>query len=206
MPYLPDAAAFPQTLAMTPGRPTLRLPTPRAQAAGPAGWIAGGFPGTPEGAIAQLAAMTAAGMRGGDPEVYQRAYLQLAAPGAPAPSAAKLTWFLTNMRSTAHVNPTGPVAELAVSWTPTHGLVKGVLDDGRYAVVCVLGELATSYQQRPLTSAGVGDCQAMRYLDDPASATGGSWRISPGAPAATSPDAWPGSQDSVNVGFRAIER
>ncbi len=202
MPYLPLAAAMPQPLAPKSDRPPLRLPAPRAGG----GWIAGGFPGSPEGAVAQLSAMTTQGLRDGDPDVYQRAYASLAAPGAPSPAAAKLTSVLTTLRATAHLSPTGAIPELSFSFVPTHAQIKGVLDGGRYAVVCVLGEMTTSYQERVINAIGLGDCQAMRYLADPANPTGGTWRISPGAAAAASPDAWPGSQDSINVGFQAIDR
>jgi hypothetical protein len=202
MVYLPAAAADPQPLAPPSGQPRMRLPAPRSGS----GWIAGGFPATAEGAVAQLAALTTQGLRGGDPEVYQRAYDQLSAPGAPSSAATKLASMLEQMRDIAHLAPTGPVPELGLSFTPTHAQVKGVLDNGRYVVVCVLGELTMTYQDRVLTSVGAGDCQAMRWLPDPASPTGGGWRISPGSPAAPSPDVWPGSQDAINAGFREIAR
>ncbi|HEY1973823.1 MAG TPA: hypothetical protein VGH89_38140 [Pseudonocardia sp.] len=200
MVYLPVAAAFPQPLAAPSGQPPMRLPAP----ASAGGWIAGGFPDTPQGAVAQLAALTSQGLRGGDPEVYQRAYDRLAAPGAPSSASAAITAQLVQMRATAHLAPTGPVADLALSFTTTHAQIKGVLDGGRYAVVCVLGELSTTYQDRPISTLGVGDCQAMRWLADSTSPTGGGWRISPGAAAAASPNAWPGSQDAINAGFREI--
>jgi hypothetical protein len=83
-----------------------------------------------------------------------------------------------------------------VTYQVTHGLVKGSTDTGRYAVVCVLGELAVGYQGRAI-SAGVGDCQAMRW-------TGTDWRISPGVLAAPASSAWPGSADAVTAGYQEL--
>jgi hypothetical protein len=202
MPYLPPQAAAPQTLATpAPGtqKPALDLPAPRTTG----GWIATGFPDTPQGALAQLIALDTPGLRGADPTVYHRAYASLSVPGSPAPNTARLSGYLVDTRSSAKIAPTGPVADLSFSFDPTHGLVKGVLDDGRYAVVCVLGEYTADYQGR-MVSVGVGDCQAMRFLPDATSPTGGNWRISPGPAAAPAPDAWPGSQDALTVGYQEI--
>jgi hypothetical protein len=201
MPYSRPQAAQPQTLAPRSGRPALRLPAPTVTTS----WIATGFPDTPEGALAQLAALDEQGMRGGDPQVYGRAYAELSAPNAPAAAASRLSNYLVDIRSRAHLPASGPVPELSFSYQPTHGLIKGVLDGGRYAVVCVLGQFTADFQGRDV-DAGTGDCQAMRYLPDPTSPTGGTWRISPGAPAASAADAWPGSQDSINAGYQELAR
>jgi hypothetical protein len=83
-----------------------------------------------------------------------------------------------------------------VTYHVTEGLIKGSLDGGRYAVVCVLGELAAGYEGRTI-SGGVGDCQAMRWTPD-------GWRISPGALAARATSAWPGSADAVKAGYREL--
>jgi hypothetical protein len=202
MPYLPLQAAAPQTLTTpAPGtqKPPLDLPAPRTAG----GWIATGFPDTPQGALAQLIALDTQGLRGADPAVYQRAYASLSVPGSPAPETARLSGYLVDTRTSAKIAPTGPVADLSFSFAPTHGLVKGVLDDGRYTVVCVLGEYTADYQGR-MVSVGLGDCQAMRFLPDATSPTAGNWRISPGPAAAPAPDAWPGSQDALTVGYQEI--
>lgn len=190
---LPAQAAQPQTLTTVTAGPAITLPVP-TQTAGR--WIPGGFPATLEGALAQLKALDENGMRGGDPQVYARAYRELSVPGAPDPRLTGLSAVLTSFRSRAGLDDTGVIPGLQVTYPVTHGLVKGSTDSGRYTVVCVLGQLSVDYQGRAV-SAGVGDCQAMRW-------TGSGWRISPGALAAPASSAWPGSADAVKAGYREL--
>lgn len=197
---LPDTASAPQPLAQRPASGSVHLPA----ATGDIGDVPAGFPNTPEGAVAALAALTTQGLRGADPQTYEHAYQTLAAPGAPAADQARLTKLLADIRFSAGLAPTGPKAGLTMAWQPVQAQIKGVLDGGRYVVACVLGEFSVDYQGR-LLAYGVGDCQAMRWMTtDPAARAPGQWLISPGPAAAPSPDAWPGSQDSVNAGYLEI--
>lgn len=180
---LPPQAAQPQPLsARNAGSPIV---LPRAR-----------IPDAPTGALAQLRALDERGMADGDPDTYAHAYRDMAMAGAPDPRTTGLFAVLTNFRASGGLPGTGPVADLAVSYDVTEGLIKGSTDHGRYAVVCVLGELTVQYQAQTV-SAGVGDCQALRW-------TGVDWRISPGALAAPAPCAWPGSADSVAAGYREL--
>ncbi len=197
MPAMPVEAARPQPLAAAPAPGVITLPHPTGEIAG----VAAGFPQTPAGAVAALGALTSQGLRGGDPQVYAAAYTALSAPGAPPASATRLVDLLTSLRTRAGVPGSGPVPDLTMGWQMTEGQVKGVLDDGRYAAVCVLGQFSVSYQGRIVT-AGVGDCQAMRW--DTISATA-QWRISPGPGAARAADAWPGSQDAITAGYQEVQ-
>jgi hypothetical protein len=197
---LPEIASAPQTLAQRPAASSLHLPP----ATGDIGDVPAGFPHTPEGAAAALAALTTQGLRDADPHTYIQAYQTMAAPGAPPGDQARLTRLLADIRSSAGLAPTGPRAGLTMSWQPEQALIKGVLDGGRYVVACVLGQFTADYQGR-LVTYGVGDCQALRWTaTDPSSGAPGQWLISPGPAAATAPDAWPGSQDSVNAGYQEI--
>lgn len=190
---LPPQAAQPQVMTTQTAGPAITLPPPALTAGR---WIPGGFPATAEGALAQLKALNETGMTGGDPLVYARAYRELSLPGAPDPGSTGLSAVLRSFRSHAGLAGTGTVADLGVTYQVTHGLVKGSTDTGRYTVVCVLGQLSVAYQGRTI-SAGVGDCQAMRW-------TGTDWRISPGALAAPASSAWPGSADAVKAGYREL--
>lgn len=190
---LPPQAAQPQVMTIQTAGPAITLPQPTLTAGR---WIPGGFPATAEGALAQLKALDETGMTGGDPQVYARAYRELSLPGAPDPGSTGLSAVLTSFRSHAGLADTGTVADLGLTYQVTHGLVKGSTDAGRYAVVCVLGQLSVDYQGRTI-SAGVGDCQAMRW-------TGTDWRISPGALAAPASSAWPGSADAVKARYREL--
>jgi len=199
---LPEQASAPQPLAPRPATAGLTLPAPTGEIAG----IPAGFPNTPEGAIAALAAMTTQGLRGADPQTYIHAYQALSAPGAPPADQARLTRLLSDIRSSAGIPPRGAVAGLTMGWHAVQAQIKGTTDDGRFAVVCVLGEFSADYQGR-LAAYGVGDCQAMRWITtDPATGANGQWLISPGPAAASAPDAWPGSQDSVNAGYQELLR
>lgn len=190
---LPAQAAQPQVMITQTAGPAITLP-PAAHTAGR--WIPGGFPATPEGALAQLKALDETGMRGGDPQVYARAYRELSPPGAPDAGSTGLSAVLRSFRSHAGLSDTGTVPDLEVTYQVTHGLVKGSADAGRYTVVCVLGQLSVDYQGRTI-SAGVGDCQAMRW-------SGNGWRISPGVLAAPASSAWPGSADAVKASYREL--
>lgn len=190
---LPAQAAQPQVMTTQTAGPVITLPQATLMAGR---WVPGGFPATAEGALAQLKALDETGMAGGDPQVYARAYRELSLPGGPDPVSTGLSAVLRSFRSHAGLADTGTVAGLEVNYQVTHGLVKGSADVGRYTVVCVLGELSVGYQGRTV-SAGVGDCQAMRW-------TGTGWRISPGALAAPASCAWPGSADAVKAGYREL--
>lgn len=189
---LPAEAAQPHELSPQAG-PVLKIPEP-SHAAGV--WIPGGFPGTPEGALAQLKAADEAGLRGGDPTVYDRAYADIALPGAPAVDRTGLHTLLSTFRMRAGIAAGEWKPGLTVTYDVTHGQIKGTTDQGRYVVVCVLGILTFDYKGQS-TSMGVGDCQAMRW-------TGDAWRISTGNQAAMAANAWPGSAESVQAGYRSL--
>jgi hypothetical protein len=198
MPVLPVQAAAPQPLAAHPAPVVLHLPAATGELAG----VPAGFPDTPAGAVAALTALTTRGLRGGDPQIYASAYQAVAAPGAPPAASTRLVDLLTSLRASAGLAPSGPSPDLTMTWQPMQVQIKGVLDGGRYAVVCVLGQFTGSFQGRVVTT-GVGDCQAMRWMRT----SGGSeqWLISPGPAAAKAPDAWPGSQDALNSGYQEVQ-
>ena len=82
----PDQAALPQTLATRPTAPRMVLP-----AGSRAGrWVPEGFPPTPEGAAAQLAALLEVGLRDVNPTDFAAAYRSVSLPGAPDPAATPL--------------------------------------------------------------------------------------------------------------------
>lgn len=190
---LPESAALPHALSADSAGPPITLPKP-TQTAGR--WAPGGFAPTPEGALAQLAALTVAGLAGADPQTYAGAYRSIALPGAPDPQRARLTTDLQRFRARAGLPETGAVAQLSVDYRPVEGQIKGTTDDGRYVVACVLGELTIGADGQSV-SGGAGDCQALRYV-------GGNWGISPGAPAAPAPLAWPGSAEAAAAGYREL--
>ena len=193
MVQFPESAAAPHALTTETAGAPLRLPAP-TQTAGRT--VPGGFPGTPEGAVAQLGALDEVGLAGGDPAGYATAYESAALPGAPAATMTVGYTDLQRFRAGAGLPATGVVPNLTFEFKTVDALVKGTADGGRYAVVCVLGQLTASINGQSV-SAGSSDCQAMRYSD-------GDWRISPGAGAAAAPTAWPGTAEAVRAGYRAV--
>ncbi|WP_034271146.1 hypothetical protein [Haloechinothrix halophila] len=190
---LPAQAAQPQAMTTATAGPEIDVPEPRVTAAR---WIPGGFPPTPEGALGQLKALNETALAAGDPQVYARAYRDMSRAGAPDPDSTGLFSLLTRLRATAELPATGSVSGLSAAFEVNHGQVKGTATDGTYVVVCVLGQFSVDYQGQVVT-AGVGDCQAMRW-------TGIAWRIAAGTLAAPAPSAWPGSADAVKAGYREL--
>jgi hypothetical protein len=195
MPVLPEAAALPHALSTSPAGPPIQLPAPT----GRRGPVPSGFPGTAEGALAQLVALTSAGLVGGDPQTYDTAHDAIAATGAPPANSTRLHRDLVAVRAQGGLPPTGAVPDVAFDWTPTSGLIKGSTDGGRYVVVCALGQLDVSAGGRTFSS-GAGDCQAVRWVGG----VGSQWQISPGTPAAPAPLAWPGSAEADQIGYREV--
>lgn len=193
MVQLPAQAAQPQAMTTATAGPAIAVP--KAPAA-TGRWIPGGFPGTAEGALAQLKALDETALAAADPQVYGRAFRELAEPGAPDPGSTGLASLLTSLRARAQLPATGSIAGLAASYQVTHGQIKGVASGGRYAVVCVLGQFSVGVDGQ-LVSVGIGDCQAMRW-------TGSAWKIASGPLAAPAPSAWPGSADAVKAGYRDL--
>jgi len=190
---LPDSAVLPHALASTSAGELLRLPA-ATQTVGR--WVPGGFPDTPEGALAQLAALTTAGFAGLDPQTYIQAYTSVAWPGAPDPAHARLATDMQRFLAQTGLAATGAAPQLTVTYQPAQGLIKGTADHGQYVVACVLGDLIIEANAQNVSS-GAGDCQALRFEN-------GNWGISPGAAAAPAPLAWPGTAEAVAAGYRAV--
>ncbi|MCA1196170.1 hypothetical protein [Saccharopolyspora sp. 6V] len=192
MPMLPPQAVRPQPLSTgSAGPPIVLPPTHPVRGSG----IPGVVPGTARGALAQLAALDQAALRGADPDLYSRGFTALSEPGAPAAAETGMHSLLRSLRMSAGMSPAGPVPGMLADFQPTHGQIKGTVG-GRFVVVCVLGQLSVDHRGQTVT-AGIGDCQAMRW-------NGHRWRIAATPLAAPAPSAWPGSDDAVSAGYREL--
>ena len=186
---VPLAASQPQAIdvAATPAVLTIPMPTD------PAAALPTGFPHTPSGAVAQLAAIDTAAFADLDPATV--AFVHRA---ATTRGAVPLTdWTpAVGVRAILHAigRPAGS-PEVSASWTITHAQIKGVLAGGDFVLACVLGELDAAYHST--ARAGVGDCQRMVW-------TGDRWLIGPGAQPASAPSTWPGSADCVRAGWLEV--
>ncbi|UUV32077.1 hypothetical protein NQK81_01130 [Amycolatopsis roodepoortensis] len=190
---LPPQAAQPQAMTTEAAGTAIAVPKAPVQTGQ---WIPRGFPRTPEGALAQLKTLNETALAAADPQVYTRGFRELAEPGAPDAEGTGLVSLLTSLRSRAQLPGAGPVAGLNASYQVTHGQIKGVTSGGAFTVVCVLGQFSVGVNGQ-LVSAGVGDCQAMRW-------SGSQWRIAAGPIAAPAPSAWPGSADAAKAGYRIL--
>jgi hypothetical protein len=192
---LPPEAALPHELTTATAGPSIIVPRPAPIANR---LISDGFPATAEGALGWLTDLNETALRGGDPATYLRAYGESALPHAPSPQGSGLYALLSSFRDRAGIRPGELKPGLTVTYEVTQGLIKGTADEGRFVVVCTLGQLSFDYQGQS-TSMGIGDCQALRW-------TGTAWRIAPGARAAYATYAWPGSIESVTAGYRPLNR
>jgi hypothetical protein len=186
------AAALPQLIASssaTTTAPPLTLPPPTITTE----LVPTGYPRTPLGALAQLAAIDALALKDLNLVNPRAAYDWAALPGA-VPFEA----WTPQVGVSAVLNSAGTprgATELTSTWTLTHAQVKGVLDDGNFVVACVLGQFDATY--RASVRAGVGDCQRMVWHQD-------RWRIGPGAQPAFAPSTWPGSALCVLAGWQEV--
>ncbi|ALE86703.1 hypothetical protein XF36_29295 (plasmid) [Pseudonocardia sp. HH130629-09] len=192
---LPAQAVLPHALSSRSAGAPIALPAPRQVAGVP---VPTGFDDTPEGAIAQAVELTRTGAAGMDPQVWAQAYTSLAEPGAAAADQTPAARDMVGFRRAANLPRTGPREGMTISWAPTSAMIKGSTDDGRYTVVCVLGELVTDYKGR-VASGGWGNCLPLRRM-------GEQWRVASGPAAWVAPAAWPGSDEAIAAGYRDITR
>ncbi|WP_143105595.1 hypothetical protein [Pseudonocardia ammonioxydans] len=192
---LPESASMPHALSSRSAGAAITVPQP-GQVVGTL--VPGGFPGTEEGALGKVLAVTRAGLSGGDLQTWAQVYASVAEPGAAPPEQTPVSRDLAEFRRSAHMSPTGPRAGTTISWAPTSAMVKGTTDDGTYLVGCVLGEFVVEHEGRVVTG-GYGNCLPMRRVGD-------QWRIASGPAAAAAPSPWPGSDEAVAAGYRELQQ
>lgn len=185
---LAPSAARPQPLVTETAGPPIALPA----ATDISDLVATGFPRTPEGALAQLAAIDTLALRDLHPAQLRRVYEWAVRPGA-VPFQEWTPFVGASAALSAAGVPEGS-ADLTSTFTPVAGQIKGTVGDD-FVVACVLGEWQATY--RATVRAGAGDCQRMVW-------TQGRWWIGPGDQPAYAPSAWPGSADAVRAGWRAV--
>jgi hypothetical protein len=180
-------AALPTASAAAPG-PAMRIPS--STGVGRAG-IAAGFPGTPEGAVGQLAAIGSGVLQGMSIPYTNDVYHQWAMPGG----VGVAEWTMTrNVQAFLGAARMGQETDRAVSVVamPAAGQVKGV-DGPDWAVVCVLFEVRATITVE--ARIGYGYCERMQWQNR-------RWMIAPGVPPAQAPSTWPGSELSIRAGWR----
>lgn len=189
MPTAAATDALPHALsAREPGVLTL----PSATGTGPAG-VPAGFPRTPAGALAQLAAIDVIAMQTGSLDGVRSVIDAWAAPGGPTGRTWSGVRGMASLLSAAGLPGAGS-AQLAVVVRPAMGFIKGAVG-GSYAVVCVDLEFTVTVERTARIA--IADCQRMAW-------SGGRWRIGPGSEPARPPSVWPDTDLSIAVGYREL--
>ena len=193
-----DAIAGRPMLRVTPAdaRPTTPsavtpavFVVPAAVRTGPGG-VPSGFPRTPAGAVAQLAAIETTVLQGMSIPQTNDVYRRWALPGGVGVAGWELTRNVQAFLGTAEMSQAMNLATVVA--TPAAAQVKGV-DGDDWLVACVLLEVRATITVE--SKMGYGYCERMQWHR-------GRWMIAPGAPAARAPSTWPGSDLSVRAGWR----
>jgi hypothetical protein len=223
LPAVPESASHPSAVSLAdPGAPWL---LPAATRTGPAG-VPTGFPQTPQGAMAQLAAIDTAALSSASLAGARAVITGWAAPGGPTTS----NWSVIRATATllSETDLSGGTHQLAVLPTPLMGLIKGSLranpagiaggvGSGQpvFVVPCVDFELDVTVTSTARGAAA--DCQRMVWTTDTdgsagsgdtagAGGAGGRWLIGPGPEPAAGPSVWPDTDLAITVGYRDLRR
>ncbi len=189
MPDADPAAALPHAVST---RTAAVLPLPGATAVGAVG-VPTGFPRTPEGALAQLAAIDVTAMQTGSMDGVRQVIAEWVAPGGPSPQTWSGAHGMASLLSAAGLSGAGS-PQLAIVVRPVMGLIKGTVGE-EFAVVCVNFEFTVTVQET--SRIAIADCQRMAWA-------GVRWVIGAGAEPAPAPSVWPGTDAAIAAGWRDL--
>jgi hypothetical protein len=181
---------WPDLSTRDPGPP---IQLPPAQGVDGLG-VAFGFPQTPQGAMAQLAAIDTAALQSAALPKARAVITAWAAPGGPTARS----W--SGIRATASLLesaglPGAGSSSLDVRVTPAMGLIKGQVGND-FVVACIDASVDITYQGHSTTTV-VADCQRLLWQDR-------RWVIGPGAEPAAAPQVWPDTDAAIDAGFRDL--
>lgn len=182
------ADAYTPGVATTPAEP---IAIPNATAEGAAG-VRTGFPRTPEGAVAQLAALEVRVFEAMSMPVTRGVHEAWVADGGPAFDAWELTGHVQSFLTRVGVTAGERDESMLLAATPAAGLVKGT-DGPDWVLACVLLDVQASITAD--ARIGYGHCARMIWSTD-------RWLVGPGTPPARAPSVWPGSELAVAAGWR----
>jgi hypothetical protein len=155
--------------------------------------VATGFPRTPQGAIAQLAAIDQVALQSASLPGIRAVIAEWAASDGPTPTTWSGVKAMAGLLNAAGLPGSGSPSLNLVA-TPAMGLIKGIVGDD-FAVVCV--DFAVEVTLDQTRSAAVADCQRMLWQE-------GRWVIGPGAEPAEAESVWPDTDAAYDVGFRDL--
>ena len=192
MPVAPESASHPTAVSVSdPGLPIVLPPATSIGAAG----VPSGYPHTPQGAMAQLAAIDQTALNTASMAGVRAVIAGWALPGGPTTSNWSGVHAMARLLTAAGL-PGGGSAQLAIIATPLMGLIKGTVGTD-FVIPCIDLELDITVT---VTARGaVADCQRMIWHDR-------RWMIGPGPEPAVGPSVWPDSDLAVQVGYRDLHR
>ena len=168
------------------------LDVPRTTADGLAD-VPTGFPRTPEGALAQLAAIDVTAMQTGSMDGVRRVISEWASPGGPTAETWSGVAGMATLLSAAGLSDAGS-PQLAIVVRPAMGLIKGTVGP-EFVVVCVNLEFTVTVEQT--SRMAIADCQRMAWAGD-------RWVIGAGPEPAPAPSVWPGTDAAIAAGWRDL--
>ena len=199
-----DAIAAAPMLAVPPeasrsGKPSAQVgPTitiPPAGRVGPAG-VPTGFPHSPEGAVAQLAAIETTVLQSMSIDRAHQVHAAWSNPGAVAAESWELTTNIQAFLASSAGQYAGDL-RTAVVTTPIAAQVKGT-DGTDWVLACVL--LDVKAQIATQARIAYGHCERMQWTPR----DGGRWVIGAGAVPARAPSTWPGTDLAIEAGWKTV--
>jgi hypothetical protein len=183
-----DAAEPGPVSTRDPG--TIQLPG--ATGAGPAD-VPTGFPHTPAGALAQLAAIDKTAMQSGTLSGVRAVIVDWAAPGGPNQETWSAVGAMASFLTAAGLSGGGS-GQLALVVTPLMGLIKGSVGPD-FVVACVDFQFDATLQTTQHVASA--DCQRMIWQ-------GERWIIGPGSEPAVPPSVWADTDEAIAVGYQDL--
>lgn len=184
----------PAAAASTPGVSAELAPVllvPAADAVGPAG-VPTGFPHSPEGAVAQLAAIEVTVLEAMSIPTAHDVHAAWSLPGGLSPAEWAMTRNVQSFLTTLGDQGNAKDDSVLVTATPAAGQVKGT-DGPDWVLACVLLDVRVAVAAT--ARIGYGYCERMAWHE-------GRWQIAPGTPSAKAPSTWPGSDLALQAGWR----
>lgn len=168
------------------------LIVPKAAKTGAAG-VPTGFPHTPAGALAQMAAIDQTAMQSGTLSGVRAVIAAWAAPGGPTMESWSGVAAMADFLSSAGLSGAGS-AQLAMVVTPVMGLIKGTVGPD-FVVPCV--DFQFDVTLNSTQHVAEADCERMVWQGD-------RWVIGPGAEPADPPSVWADTDTSIVVGYKDL--